>query len=127
MARLRLFLLLTAMSVFPALPQTEPHYMGELLKEEILPPGDALFQLRQYILNRVGTLQTPASAAQWTADSQHIRTQLVNDVVFHGWPKEWVNSPPKFEDLGVTPGERLPDTQAPLRDCSRLSIDGNTL
>lgn len=24
--------------------------------------------------------------------------------MFHGWPKEWVNAPPKFEDLGVTPG-----------------------
>ncbi len=22
-------------------------------------------------------------------------------MVFHGWPDEWVNSPPKFEDIGV--------------------------
>jgi dienelactone hydrolase len=35
---------------------------------------------------------------------------LLNDVVFHGWPKEWVAAPPKFQDLGVIeagPGYRL--------------------
>ena len=78
--------------------------MAELLKQEILPPADAEFQLREYILNRVGKLPAPASAAQWTADSQRLRGQIINDIVFHGWPKEWVNAPPKFEDLGVTPG-----------------------
>jgi len=26
---------------------------------------------------------------------------LLHDVVFHGWPDEWVNSQPKFEDMGV--------------------------
>jgi len=26
---------------------------------------------------------------------------LLQEVVFHGWPDEWVNSPPKFEDIGV--------------------------
>ena len=25
----------------------------------------------------------------------------MNDVVFHGWPKDWVESAPKFEDVGV--------------------------
>ena len=86
------------------LAQTEPRYMEERLKEEILPPSVALFQLRQYILNRVGKLPAPSSAAEWTTDSKRIRDQIVIDVVFHGWPKEWVDAPPKFEDLGVTPG-----------------------
>jgi hypothetical protein len=104
MSKLQLLFLLAAMSAAPALPQTEPRYMAERLKQEILPQGDALFQLRQYILNRVGKLPEPGSAAQWTADSKRIRGQIVNDIVFHGWPKEWVDAPPKFEDLGVTPG-----------------------
>lgn len=26
---------------------------------------------------------------------------MLDDVVFHGWPKEWVNAEPKFEDNGV--------------------------
>lgn len=103
MIRLRLTTL-WLISAGAVLGQTEPRYMEERLKEEILPPSVALFQLRQYILNRVGKLPAPTSAAEWTADSKRIRDQIVNDVVFHGWPKEWVDAPPKFEDLGVTPG-----------------------
>jgi dienelactone hydrolase len=103
MIKLRLTFVL-AISAGTVLAQTEPRYMEERLKEEILPPSVALFQLRQYILNRVGKLPAPTSAAEWTADSKRIRDQIVNDVVFHGWPKEWVDAPPKFEDLGVTPG-----------------------
>ncbi len=35
------------------------------------------------------------------AEAQRIRQHLLNDVVFHGWPREWVDSPPHFEDLGL--------------------------
>ncbi len=97
-------LLLLAVCAGSALAQTEPRYLEDRLKEEILPPGVAVFQLREYILNRVGKLPAASSAAEWTADSKRIRDQIVNHVVYHGWPKEWINSAPKFEDLGVTPG-----------------------
>ena len=103
MMRLRLTILFL-ICAGTVLSQTEPRYMEERLKEEILPPSVALFQLRQYILNRVAKLPTPTSASEWTTDSKHIRDQIVSDIVFHGWPKEWVDAPPKFEDLGVTPG-----------------------
>ena len=26
---------------------------------------------------------------------------MLRDVVFHGWPADWVNSPPKFEEVAV--------------------------
>jgi hypothetical protein len=98
---------LLALLVFaaPALAQTEPQYLEGILKDESLSQDVALFQLRQFILHRVGKLTPPKSAADWTAESNRIRQQLLTDVVFHGWPKEWVDAPPKFEDLGVTPGE----------------------
>jgi len=104
MAKLRNWLLLLALAAGIALAQTEPRYVEGILKEEVLPPSVALFQLRQYILNRVAKPPAPASAAQWTSDSKRIREQILKDVVFQGWPKEWIDSPPKFEDLGVTPG-----------------------
>jgi hypothetical protein len=87
-----------------ALAQTDAPYVEDLLKEEVLPPSVAMFQLRQYILNRVGKAPTPSSAAEWTAQSKHIRDQIVNDVVFHGWPKQWVDAPPKFEEVSVVIG-----------------------
>jgi len=100
-ARLSLLLLVVA---GVALAQTEPRYLEDSLKEEVLPPSVAQFQLRQYILSRVAKPPAPSSASQWTSDSKRIREQILRDVVFHGWPKEWIDSPPKFEDLGVTPG-----------------------
>lgn len=104
MIKMRRPILLLALGAGIALAQTEPRYLDDVLKEEILPPGVAMYQLREYILGRVGKLPAPTSAAQWTSESKRIRDQIVRDVVFHGWPKEWVDSPPKFEDLGVMRG-----------------------
>jgi dienelactone hydrolase len=89
----------------PLLAQTEPRYLEGILKDQSLSPEVAVFQLRKFILHRVGRSPAPKSAAEWTAESNRIRQQLVNDIVFHGWPKEWVDAAPKFEDLGVTPGD----------------------
>ncbi len=96
--------LLLAATLGAALAQTEPEYMRDILKQEVLSPAVAMFQLRQYILQRVAKPPAPTSGAVWTAESKRLRQQILNDVVFHGWPKEWVDSKPKFEDLGVMPG-----------------------
>lgn len=104
MTRWRRNLLAMALTSAAALAQTESQYLEPILKDEILPPSVALFQLRQHIVNRVAGLPKPASAADWTAQSKRLRDQIVNDVVFHGWPKDWFSGPPKFEDLGVTEG-----------------------
>ena len=72
-----------------------------MLGEEILPPQVATFELKKYLLRRVPNPPTASSAEQWTAEATRLRLHLLNDIAFHGWPKEWVNSPPKFEDLGV--------------------------
>jgi dienelactone hydrolase len=104
MLRLRHSLLLLVFAAGTALAQTDAPYVEDLLKEEVLPPSVAMFQLRQYILNRVGKLPTPGSAAEWTTQSKHVRDQIVNDVVFHGWPKEWIDAAPKFEEVSVVTG-----------------------
>ena len=39
--------------------------------------------------------------SDWTTKGARLREQLLRDVVFHGWPKEWVDAPPRFEDLGL--------------------------
>ncbi|MGH9327844.1 MAG: alpha/beta hydrolase family protein [Terriglobia bacterium] len=43
------------------------------------------------------------SASQWTAEAEKIREHLLEGVVFHGWPKAWVSSPPDFKDMGQIP------------------------
>ena len=98
------YLLPGLLSVWPLYSQTEAGYLRDILKEEILPPSVANFELRKYILQRVGKLSAPSSSSAWTADATRLREQLLTDVVFRGWPKEWVDAAPKFEDLGVSDG-----------------------
>lgn len=87
-----------------ALAQSEPEQVGAVLGEEILSPQVALFQVRRYLLSRVAKPPTATSAEQWTREANRLRQRLLNEVVFHGWPKEWVNAPPKFEEQGVIGG-----------------------
>ncbi len=81
--------------------QSEVEQITPILGEEILPPSVALFELKEYIVNRVAQPPVATSAREWTAESARLRQHLLNDVVFHGWPAEWVSAPPKFEDLGL--------------------------
>lgn len=84
-----------------ALAQSDVDQVAPILGEEILPPSVALFQLREYLLLRVARPTVAASAREWTAETTRLRQHLLNDVAFHGWPKEWVDAPPKFEDMGA--------------------------
>ena len=90
--------------------QSDAQQVGAILGEEVLPASVANFQVRDFLLERIADPPSPSGAQDWTAQARHLRAHLLNDVVFHGWPKEWVNSPPKFEDLGVFasgPGYRM--------------------
>jgi dienelactone hydrolase len=89
------------LSVAHVRAQAEADAVQVTLREEILPAAAALFQMQQYIVRHVQPPPRPASAEQWTAESKRIRERLLKDVVFHGWPEEWVNAAPKFEDAGV--------------------------
>jgi dienelactone hydrolase len=73
------------------------------LKQPVQPPQVVTYQLQKYLMARAPQLPAPTSAEAWTAEARRIREHVLKDVVFHGWPQEWVNSPPKFEDLGEIP------------------------
>src|SRR5690349_3380050 len=85
--------------------QTEASHLRPILEDEILAPQIAVFQLRQYVLHRVANTPTPTSAEQWTAESLRLRKRLLDEVVFHGWPHEWIEGPPKFEEAGIITGK----------------------
>jgi hypothetical protein len=42
----------------------------------------------------------PQSAAARTKEAKEIRANILERIV-HGWPQEWVNASPKFEEVGV--------------------------
>ena len=100
----RLLPLLLLVTPSLAFAQAEAQALAPILKEEILAPAVALRELREHIVARVAKPPAPASAAQWTDASRKIRQRLLEDVVFHGWPKAWVEAAPRFEETGVVEG-----------------------
>lgn len=81
--------------------QTVPGVIEPILSKRLQPAQAVTFQLQHFLLKRAPKLPTPASAAEWTGEAQRIRKHVLQDVFFHGWPAQWINSAPKFEDLGT--------------------------
>lgn len=83
--------------------QTIPDQLPGILASPLQSQKVVTYQLQEYLLNRAPQLPAPTTAQQWTEQQEQIRQHLLGDVVYYGWPKEWVNSPPEFEDLGSLP------------------------
>lgn len=94
--------LLTALALGPVHGQAPPSTpLKAILSEEILSPSTSLIQMRRYLLSRVARPPEPTNAEAWTRESGQLRQHLLDNVVFHGWPREIVQAPPRFEDFGV--------------------------
>ena len=83
--------------------QSTEDQVKPILEKQLQSPTVVMFQLQEYLMGRVPKLPNPISATGWTTESQRIRKHLLEDVVFHGWPKAWIDAPPRFEDLGPIP------------------------
>jgi dienelactone hydrolase len=91
-----------AQSETTGLNTMEEDYITPVLKYQILSSEVAEFQVRQYLLNQVAAPpQAPSTPQAWSAEAARLRRHLVDDVAFHGWPREWVDSAPRFEEIGV--------------------------
>ncbi len=101
MRRLQCSTLVILLTVSQANSQSSPEQVQPILNQGVQSPEVAAHLLRQYVLRHVPTLPNPRSGEQWASEATRIRRHLLDDVVFHGWPREWVNSSPRFEDMGV--------------------------
>ncbi|MCU1273424.1 MAG: hypothetical protein JWO48_855 [Bryobacterales bacterium] len=88
-----------------AYAQSDSELLTPILTQPIQTADVTAYQLRQYMMRRVPALPSPTDAQQWTAEAKRIRRHLLDDVVFHGWPAEWVSAPPKFEEAGIIEGK----------------------
>lgn len=96
-----LILILLLIGIGQALGQSIPWQVKPILSQRIETPDLVRFQLKEYLMGLVKPLPEPSNAAQWTRQADRIRQHLLHDVVYHGWPSEWVNSPPRFESAGI--------------------------
>jgi dienelactone hydrolase len=81
--------------------QSDVRQLQPLLSAPIQSEHVTEFQMRQYLMKRVPPLSVPDDPRKWTSEAQRIRAHLLDDVIFHGWPKEWVKAEPRFENTGV--------------------------
>lgn len=69
------------------------------------PPGQPVavtaFELQRYLMRRIPKLPAATSPSAWKAEAAQLRRHMLEDVAYHGWPREWVDAAPKFEDVGV--------------------------
>src|SRR5581483_1721479 len=71
------------------------------LDSAVQTPAVTRFQLERYLMARFPSLPQISTPQRWTAEKGRLRRHMLDDVAFHGWPREWVESAPHFEDAGV--------------------------
>ncbi len=81
--------------------QTSSQSLDPILKPTLQPSAVTAFQLQKYLMKRIPRLPTPARPETWQAETQKLRKHMLDDIAFHGWPREWVESGPKFEDVSA--------------------------
>lgn len=83
--------------------QAEARHLAPILEQPILRPETVGAEWQRYLIRKVPPLPKPASAGEWTRQAAELRRRLLDEIVFHGWPRQWVEAPAKFEDLGLLP------------------------
>jgi len=83
--------------------QATPASVSRLLETQIRHPEVTVAELQHYLLGKVPDQPRARSAEDWTKEAERLRTQLLQNIVFHGWPREWVEAPLKIDDLGLVP------------------------
>ena len=83
--------------------QTDPHDVAAHLARPLTTPDVVASEIRQYLIRKAPALPAASSGTAWTAEAKRLRTRYLSDIVFHGWPPEWVTAAPRFEDLGLIP------------------------
>ena len=77
-----------------------PLIIEPLLKQHIQSADMVADQLRHFMLQRVPPLVLPSSSKEADTQAAELRTRILS-AYYHGWPQNWVNSAPKFEETGV--------------------------
>ena len=102
---------LSALGIFCALFCAAPHARAQadarlvapLLQQHLQAEPVVAEQLRRFMLAHVPPLRLPQDASHWDAEAARLRAREL-EVLYHGWPKAWIDAPPKFEEVGTLDG-----------------------
>src|ERR1700677_3680740 len=100
MRSVSIFAVLVSSCLLPAGAQATRSAIDPLLKQPLQSPLLVSEELRHFMLKRVPELPAPSSAADWQKEAERLREHELS-VIYHGWPREWVEAKPQFEKVGV--------------------------
>ena len=95
---------LSALLALPVLAQTDAHSVAAYLNP-VSTPDVVASEIRHYLMRKVPALPAADSADAWTSQAKQLRSRFLKEIVFHGWPVDWVNAAPRFEDVGLIPSD----------------------
>src|SRR3984893_11990952 len=82
------------------------HSVESVLEENSQPSAVTSFHLQSYFATRIPRLPTTLSSDKWRSEEARIRNHVLEDVAFHGWPREWIGATPRFQETeGIDTGK----------------------
>src|SRR5215469_5822466 len=90
-----LFLLITPTEFMKA--QATRDVVAPLLEKEVQQKAVTAYQLQRYLMKNIPKPMVPATAEKWNMEARKLRKHILQDIAFHGWPQEWIDSAPRFE------------------------------
>ncbi len=81
--------------------QVSKPYVDEVLAQPSRDVPSREYQLQEFLLKRIPPLPVPTTPALWSAEEERLRAHVLYDIAYHGWPREWIDAAPKFEEVGT--------------------------
>jgi dienelactone hydrolase len=75
--------------------------VGSALQAPVQSSDVTYYQLQRYLMNRITLPRVPARPEEWTETAGKLRKHILEDVIYHGWPQNWVDAVPNFEQVEV--------------------------
>ncbi len=98
------FLFAALIVIIPAVrvpAQTTPRSVAQPLSQSIQPVAVTEYQLESYLDRRIPKLPPASDPAALKAWQDKLRRHVLGQIAYHGWPREWVDASPRFEEVGV--------------------------
>ena len=89
-----------------ATAQTTAHSVESVLEARIQPAAVTAYQLQSYLSKRIPKLSVPSTSEKWTSEEARIRNHVLEDIAFHGWPREWIEAAPRFQQTDFIPTDK---------------------
>jgi dienelactone hydrolase len=81
--------------------QVSKPYVEQALAQASRDVTSRQYQLQEFLLKRIPQLPVPATPASWNAEEERIPKHVLDDLVYHGWPRDWIDAAPQFEEMGI--------------------------